>query len=236
MFKISKIKRVVAALLLVAMVATACGGGAEEPTDTAASTDTNDESPGAATEAAAGADSAASTSVPTAEPTTAPTPEPTAEPTPEPEPTPDPLLVEAEQIALEWGALVTDLFADPRNTDLSRLIALEAGPEPRQPLTDWTLRSVANLIEENRYQPPEGARDEIVRSQWDPDHVGQLAWVDVCIQTSGVWLDIETDEEVFRSNPDPAVSRYRILTDSMTIAAVTEDPEGTGSVRCEFSE
>lgn len=164
----------------------------------------------------------------TAEPTVAPTVTPAATPTqvPTPAPTPDPLLLQAEAIALEHSVLVNELFSDPRNMDLSRMIALEAGPEPRQPMTDWALRSVSNLLEANHYLPNDDVRHEVIGSQWDPANTGRLAWVDLCSQTGGEWFDLDTGELSMTSHPDPFVTRYKILTDSMQVAAIAEQFDG----------
>jgi len=238
MKKLSTCPRWGRVLLVLMLAASSCSGGSAE---TPAATDVSDNTTETA-EITAGSDAVtvepAATPEPTstAGPSATPVPEPTVEPTPTDQERP---LIQAEAAALEYSLLITEFFNDPLNMDVSRMIQLEPGPDQAQPMSDWTLRALAALREDNRYQPSDETRKEVIDTRWAPEKEGGIAWVDICVQTSGVWLDIDTDEPVMNSHPDAFVTRYEMVTNTIlgtvSVGAIDEDPEGTGFVPCEFT-
>jgi len=114
---------------------------------------------------------------------------------------------EAELIAVEYYNLVRLVLADARSADLTRMEELEA-----EVLEDYGQELTASLIGNNHYLVTEGSQVELIResARFDVWRGEAVIAVDLCVKSTGIWRDFDTDEITRESDEGPFTVTIRM--------------------------
>ncbi len=178
------------------LLAVGCGGG----NDTSPAVVT----PQQTTHPAAG-ESAEAIPTPTDPPSPTSTPINTATPTP----TVDPLIVDAEEVAVNYFLAIHRIAGDARVADASEAIRLEAEGGP---LENYALRLINETLKANDYIDFDEIRWGVIGSEVINPNVGAVD-VFICTQSSGEWRDFDTDEVTKKASSEPFTFVYQVRSD-----------------------
>ena len=180
------------------LLAVGCGGGNDDASPAVVT-------PQQTTHPAAG-ESAEAIPTPTDPPSPTSTPINTATPTP----TVDPLIVDAEEVAVNYFLAIRHIVDDVRIADASEAIRLEAAGGP---LENYALRLINETLKSNDYLEFDDMRWAVLGSEIVNPNVRAVD-VSICVQGPGVWRDFDTDAVTLSaSSTDPFVLTYQVRTD-----------------------